>query len=70
LALEEKMTTLSVIVGLLIWAAWFALYRNYWVFQMRIGILQHDVDVYDRLPSYETMFFKFWIWDINKFLKQ
>lgn len=47
--------------------------RNNWVFSERMRILNqmpvalglHD---YHRLPSYETMMMKFWIWDVNKFM--
>lgn len=44
--------------------------RNEWVFRKRMKILKHGGHlIYESLPSYSTMILKFWIWDINKFLK-
>jgi len=40
--------------------------RNKWVLNQRLSI---DYTLYDKLPSYNEMMFKFWIWDINKFIK-
>ncbi len=60
---------------LLIWTAAFALglsifimllIRNEWVFRERRK-LSRSPD-YERLPSYETMLRRWWVWDINKFL--
>lgn len=56
------------------WAA-FMLYRNSWVYRARQSVL-HDPDLplevcmyeYDRLPPYETMLKKFWVWDLDKFM--
>lgn len=48
--------------------------RNVWVFKVRTRCLDAsrwdgtNHDPYDRLPSYGEMLWRFWIWDINKFL--
>lgn len=60
-------------VGLLI--CLFAFIRNDWVYRTRMGVL-HEPGVglgqrlanHDRLPSYDAMFFRFWVWDVNEFL--
>jgi hypothetical protein len=43
--------------------------RNEWVCKNRIRILYIDMDVYDKLPSYEYMLYHFWIWNVEKFIK-
>lgn len=46
------------------------LIRNAWVFKKRMKALHYMGSAYlDLLPSYNTMMLKFWIWDINKFIK-
>ncbi|CNI37201.1 hypothetical protein [Yersinia pekkanenii] len=43
--------------------------RNDWVFKVRTEVLnKRGYEVYSTLPSYETMFRTFWVWDVNKFL--
>ena len=43
--------------------------RNRWVLRSRINLLYTDYEKYLMLPSYDEMVLKFWIWDIDKFLK-
>ena len=45
----------------------FMLFRNKWVFNQRIATLNTDMKEYGKLAEYNTMLFKFWIWDIEKF---
>lgn len=48
----------------------FGLLRNEWVYRKRMKILRcMGGDYYNKLPSYHVMVIKFWIWDINQFLK-
>jgi len=47
----------------------FMLYRNYWVFNKRNNLIYDDFPKYKKLESYYSMFLKFWIWDINKFIR-
>jgi len=46
----------------------FLLFRNDWVYRKRVYLIFNNPDAYDKLPEYSTMIFKFWIWDINKFI--
>jgi len=43
--------------------------RNEWVYRNRMRLIDESLDQYDSLPSYNQMFIKFWIWDVNKFLE-
>lgn len=48
----------------------FGFVRNVWVYRKREKVLlRAGYFVYGILPSYNTMMLKFWIWDINKFIK-
>jgi hypothetical protein len=40
--------------------------RNEWVYQARMEILREDRG---SLPGYNSMLFRFWIWDIEKFIQ-
>lgn len=59
------------------------LFRNQWVFRQRQTMLSYCYDRDTRewaalgqprpddfLPSYDVMMAKFWVWDVNKFLKR
>ena len=48
----------------------FCIYRNYWVFENRNKLLMSDINEYKKLVSYGQMYWKVWIWDINKFKKE
>lgn len=52
----------------------FMLFRVHWVFNKRMEILRNtDVStsdrnsLYERLPSFNEMMLRWWIWDVNKF---
>lgn len=71
---------LFAIFGALLLFNMFLLHRNNWVYKKRIEILNHDYKNgewseeggfknYSKLPSYTNMLMKFWVWDVNKFLK-
>lgn len=52
----------------------FMLVRNSWVYRARTKILKgpdvHEaLTTYDRLPSYNEMMRRFWIWRVEEFLK-
>lgn len=57
------------IFGLTILGSIYMLIRNDWVYRNRIRLLYKDWDAYDRLPSYDSMWLRFWVWDINKFIQ-
>lgn len=47
----------------------FALYRNDWVYRQRCIVLDlYGQIMYETLPPYRVMFFKVWVWDVDKFL--
>ncbi|MCX9039707.1 hypothetical protein NLN82_27325, partial [Citrobacter portucalensis] len=43
------------------------LYRNRLVFRWRLRLLEEDFGAYQRLPPYEVMVRRFWIWSIDGF---
>lgn len=47
-----------------------SMYRNYWVFENRNKLLMSDINEFKKLVSYNQMYWKVWIWDINKFKKE
>jgi hypothetical protein len=61
---------IGVIYGAI--AIFFGLYclRNDAVFRFRMDVLfdRKTSDRYEDLPSYDTMFFRFWVWPVEKFL--
>lgn len=47
----------------------FALYRNDWIYRQRCIVFDlYGQIMYEALPPYRVMFFKVWIWDVDKFL--
>lgn len=58
-----------ILLILLIEALLFAVFiviRNEWVFKQRQA-LWNNAQEYNKLPSYHTMVWTFWIWDVNKY---
>ena len=52
----------------------FMLFRVHWVFDKRMEILRNTemctierIALYERLPSFNAMVRRWWIWDVNKF---
>lgn len=61
-----------IIILLLIGAPCFCVFmlsRNLWVLRERLNLIYSNYQLYKRLPSYNVMMGKFWIWDVKKFLK-
>lgn len=63
---------LLVIFGVAFAAA--ILIRNNWVYRARIGELNNphrtlteNLREHDRLPSYDAMMLRCWVWDVEKF---
>lgn len=54
---------------LLIFLIILSLFRNDWVLNERTKLLNLDFNKYKKLEDYNTMFLKFWIWNIEKFIK-
>ena len=40
------------------------------VYEYRVHLIWNDFDTYRKLPSYDEMVLKFWIWDFDKFIKE
>lgn len=49
-------------------ASLFMLFRIKWVADQRIRILDEHYDDHVRLTSFNNMMWRFWIWDVNKFM--
>lgn len=54
----------------------FMLKRNDWVLAKRLGVLNDPnlsiykkLEQYERLISYDQMLWRFWVWDIRKFMR-
>ncbi len=47
----------------------FMLIRNEWVLKKRLEAIDIGMDYYEKLESYDTCLYKFWIWDFDKFIK-
>lgn len=48
-----------------------AIYFEWWnnkVYKFRINLLYSDYETYNKLPSYETMFYRFWV-PLNNWIK-
>ena len=45
----------------------FVSFRNAWVYKKSIEAFDRSLKEYHSLPDYDTMMWKFWIWDIEKF---
>lgn len=48
--------------------ALFMMFRNEWNCSQRLYLIDHDLESYNKLPPYSTTLWKFWIWDIKKFI--
>lgn len=53
----------------ILWFGVFMLLRNDWVYKERVNLLNSNFTAYKRLPSFDVMVRKIWVWDIKKFLK-
>lgn len=65
---------LSWLFALMFVFSLFMIYRNRWVYLRRREVLDSSEYVdgkflpYERLPSYDAMLYRFWVWDVQKFL--
>ena len=67
-----KVITLIIVVVLIIAQLFclFMLCRSEWVYSQRTKLLYSDYDKYKKLPDYDIMVNKFWVWNVNKFIKE
>lgn len=42
--------------------------RNNWVCSELLRLIRDDLEKFNMMPSYDYIFYKFWVWDINKFI--
>ncbi|PKB90925.1 hypothetical protein A8A01_03195 [Ewingella americana] len=59
---------IAIPVSALLWCV-FMLHRNSWVYKQRMKVLhgENGFNEHQKLPSYDYMMRKFWVWDVNKF---
>ena len=50
----------------------FMLFRNHWVHEklIRLNRFENGIHLIKQYSNYYQIFFKFWIWDIEKFKKK
>ena len=60
-----------ILICIIVSISIFAFYRTNWVYRVKLGCIEHEdyPESYDKLPSYNYMFWKFWCFDVNKFMK-
>lgn len=46
----------------------FMFQRNEWVYRERTRLIHSEYNRYEQLPTYRQMLWKFWVWDVGKFL--
>jgi hypothetical protein len=65
-----KLTLQAVIVCCLVLMVFsvFLGIRNQWVFRQRRKLMESNFETFKKLPSYEKMVWRWWVWDIYKFL--
>lgn len=66
----ELMITILTIYALVACSILFFQIRNNWVFKTRKNMIDDDFQKYKTLVDYNTMLFRFWIWDVEKFVKK
>ena len=57
-----------IIAWMLMFISVYMLFRNQWVYNQRIYLINTNFDLYLKLPTYDCMMFKFWVWNVDKFL--
>jgi len=67
---------LGVLAALSFSAFFIITIRNGWVYRVRTQMLRESVwthegvfEPYSRLASYDAMMWRFWVWDVSKFLR-
>lgn len=54
--------------SIILLAVIFGLIRNWWVFDVRMRLLHVNYGLYKKLPEYDAMMYRFWVWSVKKFL--
>lgn len=58
---------MAAIIAMFLMAPVVVLIRNDAVFKYRCDLIEKDYAGYSRLPTYDTMVRKFWVWPVSKF---
>lgn len=45
----------------------FMLIRNSWVYRLRTWMIRADLEQFRRMPSYDAMLYRVWIWSARGF---
>jgi len=64
------MWTISGIALVFAIIIFFFFIRNDWVHRKRTQLIHENFDEYKKLEPYNTMVFRFWVWDIKKFKRR
>lgn len=64
------VTQVLILVSVILFIAVFIEIRNNWVYKNRIKLIDDDWKAYQKLPSYDQMMLRFWVWNINKFIEE
>lgn len=63
------LITNCITVSLTFWFC-FLVRRMTWVYVFTLECIARDVRIYHRLPSFNSMLWRVWIWDVKKFLPE
>ena len=58
---DSLFGVVGVVLLLLLW-------RNERVYRFRVALIWADWAAFQRLPSYDAMMLRFWIWPLRRFL--
>jgi hypothetical protein len=61
---------IEIILYIILTCCFLMMIRNLWVYKIRMRLIDEDFELYRSLPSYDAMLIKFWIWDVNHFVRR
>jgi len=68
--MEKAIVYFIVLFGIIsVFILILAIFRNDWVYSERTKLIYSDFDKYKKLEDYNTILFRFWVWNIEKFIK-
>ena len=65
LAMQVISTVILWVLILIVVIGALCIIRNTWVYNKSLEASEEGY--YEELPSYDYMYYHFWVWDINKF---
>ena len=57
-----------ILVSIAYISLFYMMVRNNWVCSELLRLIRDDLEKFNMMPSYDYIFYKFWVWDINKFI--